>query len=326
MTSRRVPSLALTLVAITLCLQGCAGAPVLPQNAVQLNNAGARALQQGDLESAGAQLELALEYSPQFVEALSNLGLVELQRGNFARAEQLLRRALRLNADLPHPYHGMGVLEEQRYNIGDAAHYFRQALEVDPGFAPARAALAKLLLHGGSNAQALVQFRRLSLVAPDDPAGSVGLASVLLSLGRLEEARKVLRSARERFGQRADLRVVEGRRLILVGQLEAAKEYLAPLAGHRDAEGVAALAWMAVAELAEGRHRHAVGAADRALTLDPEHPLASYVMAMALDALQDPSAESWVQRAMMLNPNHPQLRQRLLASERPAAGQRATDP
>src|SRR5687767_2444919 len=65
---------------------GCGAATPLPPKALALNQAGAEALEHGELDLAEARFALALEYNPAFVEALTNLGIVETQRGNFDRA------------------------------------------------------------------------------------------------------------------------------------------------------------------------------------------------------------------------------------------------
>ena len=141
-------------------LGGCAGTAPLPPQAVALNRAGAEALAKGDLETADARFSLALEYSPRFVEALVNQGLLELQRGNFERARELLMRARRLNTDVAQPHHALGILAERQARPDEASRHYYDALAVDPGFAPSRAPLARLLFDAGMLDDALSQFRR----------------------------------------------------------------------------------------------------------------------------------------------------------------------
>src|SRR5262249_51362356 len=143
-----------------------------------------------------ARFTLALEYSPTFVDALTNEGLVELQRGNFERAQQLLERARRINPDLPQPHHGLGVLAERRQRPDLASRSYREALHVDPGFVPARANLARLLYDAGYFEDALVQFKRLVEVAPEDASGYAGLAAALMRLQRRDEAHAVIEAGR----------------------------------------------------------------------------------------------------------------------------------
>lgn len=282
---------------IGLCLVGCAGVAPLPPKAVALNRAGAEALARGDLETADARLSLALEYSPRFVEALVNQGLVELQRGNFERARELFTRARRLNADVAQPHHALGILAERQARPDEASRHYYEALAVDPGFAASRANLARLLFDAHMFEEALVQFKRLNEVAPDSPEPAQGLAETLLRLGRVDEAEAVTRHARERFPDSAELTVLAARSLLRQGSVTRAIELLSPLGYGSDDIAANALGWLATAELLRAEPRLAVGAAKRALELDPTSAVATYAMAQALEALGDPAAIAWQRRA-----------------------------
>lgn len=285
------------LLALGFSLLGCAGTAPLPPQAVALNRAGAEALAKGDLETADARFSLALEYSPRFVEALVNQGLLELQRGNFERARELLMRARRLNAHVAQPHHALGILAERQARPDEASRHYYEALAVDPGFAPSRANLARLLFDAAMLDEALIQFKRLSEVAPDSPEAAQGLAETLLRLGRVEEAEAVTRSARERFPDSPELTVLAARSLLRQGNIERAVELLSPLGYGKDDVAVSALGWLATAELLRGQPRLAVGAAKRALELEPTSHVATYAMAQALEALGDPAAIAWQRRA-----------------------------
>lgn len=303
---------------VVLWIVGCASSPPLPAKAVELNDQGTLALRSGDLETASARFEVALEYNPRFVEALTNLGLVELQRGNFDRAGTLLRRARRLNPDVAQPHHGLGVLEERRARRDRASKHYQAALAVDPGFAPARANLARLYFNAGDLERARSQFKRLTEVAPDELLGFTGLAESLLSLGRAAEADDVTRLALGRFGPAPELVLLEGRRELRNGNGERAIRLLVSLTKQGDDIAAAAFGWIATAELAAGRARLAVGAATQALNLTPDAPVAVYALALALHRLNDPSALHWLRRADEVTAGRGLIRQAL--KERLASG------
>jgi tetratricopeptide (TPR) repeat protein len=283
--------------ALAGCSGSARGSAPLPAQAIALNRAGAEALARGDLETADARLGLALEYSPRFVEALVNQGLVELERGNFDRARELLERARRLNPDVAQPHHGLGVLAERQARPDVASQHYYDALAVDPGFAPSRANLARLLFDANMLEEALIQFKRLVEVAPDSAEAAQGLAETLLRLGRVDEAETVAAHARERFPDSAELRVLAARSLLRQGDVGAAIELLAPLGYGHDEIAASALGWLATAELMRGDARASVGAAKRALELEPDSPVATYAMAQALEQLGDPAAIAWQRRA-----------------------------
>jgi protein O-GlcNAc transferase len=294
----------IAVLAFALSIWGfaCAGSAPLPAKAVDLNQAGVDALAAGDLETADARFSLALEYNPNFVDALTNQGLVELQRGNFERARQLLTRARRLNPDVAQPHHALGVLAERERRPDLASEHYYEALRVDPGFAPSRNNLAHLLYDGGLYEEALVQFKRLIEVAPDDPHAHAALAATLLHLERADEAATVLEHALGFAPDDPELAILAARLEIRRGEFAAAITRLSPIASGRTDIAVNALAWIAAAELARGRTREAVGAAERALALSPNDALASYALGVSLKKLGDPGAQRWLSRARALSP------------------------
>jgi Flp pilus assembly protein TadD len=296
---------ALFLVLMAL-LAACKSAVPLPEKALALNTAGIEALGRGDLETADARFSLALEYSPEFVDALVNLGLVELERGNFERARQLFVRARRLNPDIAQPHHALGVLAERDGRPDRASEHYYEALRVDPGFAAARANLGRLLFADGALEEALVQFKRLVEVAPEDPSGHAGQCETLLRLGRIAEAEAVLAGA-GRFRDAPELELLRARSALRRGDVDQAVALLSPLARGRDDMAVAALGWLATAELARQRFQHAVGAARRALELAPEDSVATYVLAVSLAELGAPDARPWLKRAAQKSPGDPLL-------------------
>lgn len=300
-----------------LALAACTGAAPLPPKAIQLNDQGTQALAEGDLETASARFEVALEYNPHFVEALTNLGLVELQRGNFTRARTLLARAKRLNPDVAQPHHGLGVLEERKGRLDQASKHYQEALAVDPGFAPARANLARLYFNAGEFERARSQFKRLTEVDPGEVLGFTGLSECLLSLGRTREADVVSQEALRRFGPEPELVILEARRFLRAGAPGKAITLLLPLTTGEDQYAAAALGWIATAELARKRPAYAVGAARRALELDPEGAVAVYCLALALHALGDPSAREWLERAESMDPGRPLIRAALSEAANP---------
>ena len=296
---KRIAAIALTLPIFCFA---CAGTAPLPPKALALNEAGVAALAAGDLETADARFSLALEYNPNFVDALTNQGLVELQRGNFERARQLLTRARRLNPDVAQPHHALGVLAERERRPDLASRDYYEALRVDPGFAPSRANLAHLLYDGGLYEDALLQFRRLVEVAPELISAHVGLAATLLHLQRVTEASELIESALAAVPDDPELAILAARLEIRRGEFAAAIARLSPLTHEHSDLAVHALAWLAAAELASGRPRRAVGAAERAIALAPDDALACYALGISLKKLGDPGAQRWLERASALSP------------------------
>jgi tetratricopeptide (TPR) repeat protein len=282
-------SLALLLAAaLSLLANACATTAPLPPKAVELNRDGAAALASGDLGTAEARLQLALEYNPRFVEAWTNLGLVALRQGNFPLAHKRLAKARSLNPDLPAPHHGLGLLADARGEGIEAEKHYRAALKVDPGFAPARANLARRLYARGAFEEAREQYLRLTEVAPETVQGFSGLVECLWRLGREAEGDEVLSRAREGFGDVPDVQLLVGRQALRGGRLSDAEAAFAPLTHDASASlRGAAWAWTAVARLAAGDATSAVACANQALLVDRDDPVAHYAMGMALLAQGD---------------------------------------
>lgn len=292
---------------LLVVLAGCSAGVPLPPAAAALNAAGVEALAAGDLEAADARLSLALEYSPRFVEALVNLGLVELERGNFTRARTLFERARRTNPDMAQPHHALGVLEERERRPDRASAHYYEALRVDPGFAPARDNLARVLFAGGLVEEALVQYERLVELVPDDPRAAAGVVETLVRLRRFEEADERLESARRRHPDAPELRLLEARRALREGRITAAVAELLPLSERHDELAARALGFLATAELARQRPAEAARDARRALELVPDDAVATYALALALGALGSSDALGWVRRARRTAPRDPLL-------------------
>ena len=271
-----------TLVAFALPV-ACTSTAPLPAKAIALNSAGAEAIARGDLSAAEASLSVALEYTPRFVEAWVNLGYVELRRGNFDQARRDFLRARDLNQDIPAPHHALGLLADREGLGGVAEEYYRAALKVDPGFAPARANLARRLFERGQYENAREQFERLVQVAPDQIEGWTGEAETLMQLGREVQAEGVVARARDRFGDAPPLMLLMARQRMQRGEWYEAEALLAPLVGGADRDRAgAAWAWIAVARAARGDAPGASEAAHASLSIDRYNPVAEYAMRLAL--------------------------------------------
>jgi tetratricopeptide (TPR) repeat protein len=271
-----------SLAGLLAILAGCTGEASLPPRAALLNAAGAQALAEGDLSTAEARLSVALEYSPRFVEAWVNLGYVELRRGNFEQARRDMLRARSLNRDIPAPHHALGLLAEAQGDGALAEELYRAALAVDPGFAPARANLARRLFARGQYENAREQFQRLREVAPGAAEGWAGEAESLLQLDREAEAEGVVERARAQVGDAPALVLVAARLRLAAGQWDEAEGLLAPLVGVADrGRAGAAWAWIAVARAGRGDGASAVDAARAALAIDRDDPVARYAPTLA---------------------------------------------
>jgi tetratricopeptide (TPR) repeat protein len=171
--------------------------------------------------------------------------------------------------------------------------------------------LAALFLESGLFEDALLQFRRLYEVAPESALGHRGLAESLIALHRYEEALAVVARGLREFPLDPSLTICWARLSLQSGDASEAVALLTPLAQREDDHGAESLAWLAIAHLTAEDLEGAIGAAQNAVKLVPDHPLASYALAIGLDDSNAPEAGRWLEQALRLNPNNPELAARI---------------
>jgi Tfp pilus assembly protein PilF len=122
--------------------------------------------------------------------------IVELiQRGEAAQAEEEVRRSLEANPDAPALHYLLGFLLRNTGDLEGAAAAADRALELDPAFEGIRVLKAKILEAQGDSEGAIAMYREeLEIATSTQVQGEAyqGMATLLLSAGRLEEAKQVL--------------------------------------------------------------------------------------------------------------------------------------
>ena len=170
------------------------------------------------------------------------------------------------------------MLDEREARGKQAEKGYRAALAVDPGFAPARTNLGRMLFASGRYEDAREQFQRLTEVAPEVLDGWLGLAESLARLGRERDSDQTTSRARRLLGDRPEIVLLVARQMLRRGAFEEAEALLAPLTSQDDRRRSAtAWAWLGVARLGKGLAREAADAADEALAMDPADPVARFV-------------------------------------------------
>lgn len=178
---------------VLLSLPACAGAPLL-RRAAEYNARGADLLSRGELDSAEANLQLALEYNDRYSEPYNNLGLIALTRGRVRDARLFFRRAVVLNADFAEAWSNLGLALVRPAGGDDhgdpraAVEAFREALSVNPELFAARINLVRTLMAMRDFQGALDQARRATQVRPNDATAQALRAESALSLSLMDEA------------------------------------------------------------------------------------------------------------------------------------------
>jgi tetratricopeptide (TPR) repeat protein len=169
-------------------------------------------------------------------------GVAALEHGDLDRAEAEFHLALEFEPRLPHALNGLGLVAMERHDREAARGWFSAAVRANDDFAEGHANLGALAVESGDLEGALPHLASALAIDPGYVPARHNLARALWQLGRLTEARA---------------------------------EYMKLTSTARD--DASAWAELAAVELGLG-HRAAAGrAAQVALELDGDHPLARRV-------------------------------------------------
>ena len=125
-------------------------------------------------------------------EAHLNLGLLDLRRQLPAEAEAEYRTALRLDPAFVPALANLADLDRMRGQDQQGADLLRKALLIEPNNADVRHSLGLLLVRQHDYADALVQLRQASELAPDNARYAYVYAIALNSTGAADQAMTLL--------------------------------------------------------------------------------------------------------------------------------------
>jgi tetratricopeptide (TPR) repeat protein len=154
----------------------------------ELFEAGAAALNSGNLNAAIPLLKRALELDPKIKEGWNNLGLAYLRLGQFEDAGAAFRKQIELNPFDEHAYNFLGFALQQQLNYADAAKAFQKQIEVNPIDPVAHAALGALFLEEHKYADAVPELDKATILTPDNAALQVSLGQAYINTGEKEKA------------------------------------------------------------------------------------------------------------------------------------------
>jgi tetratricopeptide (TPR) repeat protein len=144
-------------------------------------------------EDAKPLLEEALRLQPGLAIAQESLGFLFMRQGERAEALRWFDRAIAGDSRsfLAHYYHAVLTLNELETpeGAGQAEASLTEAIELNPHFAPAYMALARLCLDNQKEDRALELVRKAVDIEPGNFSYQMMLASVLVRSGRYEAAR-----------------------------------------------------------------------------------------------------------------------------------------
>jgi tetratricopeptide (TPR) repeat protein len=150
-------------------------------------------------QDAKPLLEEALRLQPDLASAQESLGFLFMRQGDRAEALRWFDRAIAGDSRsfLAHYYHATLTLIElgTTDGAGQAEASLRKALQLNPYFAPAYIALARLFLRDDQKVERALELARKAVdLEPGSFSNQMMLGNVLVRLGRYDEALKLAKT------------------------------------------------------------------------------------------------------------------------------------
>jgi Flp pilus assembly protein TadD len=159
-----------------------------PPGVIKEFEAGMKAEQHGDMNTAVVHYQAAIQQAPDFYPAHNSLGIRNLQKGEFKVAEQEFRRVLELNANSAQAYINLGnVLYVTRRNE-EAKQALEAGLHLFPSSAMGHYLNGSVLARLGESKAAEEHLKAARELDPKMPQVPITLATLYLQTGREREA------------------------------------------------------------------------------------------------------------------------------------------
>jgi tetratricopeptide (TPR) repeat protein len=144
--------------------------------------------QQGDYDSAIAELQGALTQKPDVAEANATLGVIYLKQGKLPEARAVLRAELQAHPGDEQAAHTLATVLDLEGEQQEAIAVLRSVIGARPDFADARYLLGKILLARGAADEAAEQLEAAARLAPEDANIHYQLAQTYRKQGRIDLA------------------------------------------------------------------------------------------------------------------------------------------
>src|SRR6266568_3993968 len=171
------------------------GQPAAAVAARQHNNRGVLRQLEGDLDTARAEYQAALEGDPSSATAHNNIGYLCAQAGQWQEAISHYERALELDPQRSLAAVNLGVARAATGDVPGGIAALERAVELDAANVLAWDNLARLCLLAGRLDAAEAAWRGGLEFAPDDARLVLGLGTTVATQQRVDEAVPLLRRA-----------------------------------------------------------------------------------------------------------------------------------
>ena len=170
----------------------------------------------GKSDDARASFERALELDPASAPVLAYLGAARAERGQYEEAAGFYERAAAAapNQAVPHYLAADALLKTTEVDEARVSRHLARAVELDPGFAPAHLALAKLYARTERFAEAAAEFERVVQLDPSSAEAHYQLGRVYVRLKRADDARRAMDAFKQLSEAKKERRETDRRDLL----------------------------------------------------------------------------------------------------------------
>lgn len=250
-------------------------------------------------QEAAESLRRGLEIEPDNAEALRVSARNDFELGRFEDARSLYERLLQLPSPTPAVWYEAALTEDRLGNAAAAAAHLGTFVEHQPEDLEARKYLASLLLGLGRPEEALEQLRAARRLAPSDAELASRVGNLLLDLGKDSEAAQAFEGAEESIPN------LVNRAVALERQGEAAQaEKLLRQALKEDMSTAQIWGHLGDAMSAQDHDLEALAAYSQAIERDP-HDVDSLTRAAAIcvDTDKNQRGRDYFQAALKIKPD-----------------------
>jgi Tfp pilus assembly protein PilF len=173
-------------------------------------------LSDGKSEDARASFERALELDPKSAAVLAYLGTTLAERGQYAEAASLYERAIAADPRQAVPYYlaADALLKLSDVDEARVARHLARAVELDPDFASAHLALAKLYARTDRFPEAAAEFERVVKLDPRSTEAFYQLGRVYVRLKRPADAQRAMDTFKQLSATQKEQRETDRRELL----------------------------------------------------------------------------------------------------------------
>ncbi|MDT5271213.1 MAG: hypothetical protein QOH49_3399 [Acidobacteriota bacterium] len=170
----------------------------------------------GKTDDARASFERALELDPVSAPVLAYLGAARAERGQYAEAAAFYERAIAVAPNQAVPYYlaADALLKMTEVDEARVSRHLARAVELDPGFAPAHLALARLYARTERFAEAAAEFERVVQLDPNSAEAHYQLGRVYVRLKRADDARRAMDAFKQLSEAKKEQRETDRRDLL----------------------------------------------------------------------------------------------------------------